>query len=63
MRDSINLFLINYLYKYIIAIKYIMSDDNIITFSVYSSNLRIMKIKYKILNNRNYNNQYYNIRY
>lgn len=63
MRDSINLFLINYLYKYIITIKYIMSDDNIITFSVYSSNLRIMKIKYKILNNRNYNNQYYNIRY
>lgn len=63
MCDSINLFLINYLYKYIIAIKYIMSDDNIITFSVYSSNLRIMKIKYKILNNRNYNNQYYNIRY
>lgn len=63
MRDSINLFLINYLYKYIIAIKYIMSDDNIITFTVYSSNLRIMKIKYKILNNRNYNNQYYNIRY
>lgn len=41
-RDSINLSLVNYLYKYIILnwyAKYITGDNNIIRFSIYPSNL------------------------